>query len=117
MSLHHDFGAMGEEKAVEYLTRQGYVILERNWRLKHKEIDVICTDGLLVIVVEVKSRRVEEEYPDELLDFRKRRNLLRAGAAYLKSKGISKELRFDLIMVTGVEYDIMHIPNAITVFD
>lgn len=117
MGLHHDFGVIGEEKAVEYLTRQGYVILERNWRLSHKEVDIICTDGQLVIIVEVKSRTAMEEFPAELLDFRKRRNLLMAGAAYLKCKGISKELRFDLILVTGAEYAIQHIPDAITVFD
>lgn len=117
MALKHDFGKLGEEKAMEYLLKEGYVVLERNWRFKHKELDIICTDGQLIVVVEVKSRHVEEERPDELLDFRKRRNLLCAGEAYLKAKGIAKELRFDLILVSGPEYEVRHIPNAVTVFD
>lgn len=117
MILQHEFGKMGEEKAVEYLLKKGYIILERNWRFRHKEIDIICTDGLLIVVVEVKSRRVEEERPEELLDFRKRRNLLCAGEVYLKTKRISKELRFDLILVSGPACDVLHIENAFTVFD
>ena len=37
MAAHNDLGRKGEEKAVEYLVREGYVVLERNWRLKHRE--------------------------------------------------------------------------------
>lgn len=117
MAEHLEYGKMGEEKAVEYLIQRGYVILERNWRLKHKEIDIICTDGDLLIVVEVKSRKTPEERPEELLDYRKRHNLLCAGEAYLKARGIDKELRFDLVLVTGSGGKVEHIPGAITVFD
>ena len=116
MAEHLEYGKMGEEKAVEYLIQSGYVILERNWRLKHKEIDIICTDGDLLIVVEVKSRKTPEERP-ELLDYRKRHNLLCAGEAYLKARGIDKELRFDLVLVTGSGGKVEHIPGAITIFD
>lgn len=117
MAEHLDYGKMGEEKAVEYLIQRGYVILERNWRSKHKEIDIICTDGVLLIVVEVKSRNTPEERPEELLDSRKRYNLRCAGETYLKVKGIDKEIRFDLILVTGKEGKVEHIPGAITIFD
>lgn len=54
MAAHNDLGRKGEEKAVEYLVREGYVVLERNWRLKHRELDVICLKGDLLVVVEVK---------------------------------------------------------------
>lgn len=117
MALHNDFGKLGEEKAVAYLKKEGYTILERNWRLGHLEIDIICTDGELLIIVEVKSRRRAEDRPDELLDFRKKRHLLQAGEAYLRYKGWEKELRFDLILVTGEKLDIQHIPDAIQIFD
>ena len=117
MAEHLEYGKMGEEKAVEYLIQRGYVILERNWRLKHKEIDIICTDGDLLIVVEVKSRKTPEERPEELLVYRQRHNLLCAGEAYLKARGIDKELRFDLVLVTGSEGKVEHIPGAITIFD
>lgn len=117
MSSEHDFGKLGEEKAVEYLQAEGYLVLERNWRLGHKEVDVICTDGELIVVVEVKSRHRPEEYPGELLNVKKQRNLLSAAEAYLKCKGISKELRFDLVVVTGSGLEIDHIQGVFTVFD
>lgn len=117
MAEHLEYGKLGEDKAVDYLIQRGYVILERNWRLKHKEVDIICTDGDLLIVVEVKSRMTPEERPEELLDFRKRRNLRCAGEAYLAAKGIDREIRFDLVLITGVEAEVEHIPGAITVFD
>lgn len=117
MALHNDFGRIGETKAVAYLESEGYVVLDRNWRLGHKEIDIVCTDGRLIVIVEVKTRKASEEYPDELLDYRKKRNLLMAGAAYVNSKKITKELRFDLVIVTGEDYGIQHIREAIQVFD
>lgn len=110
-------GKAGEEKAVLYLESQGYVILERNWRVGHKEVDIICTDGTLVIIVEVKTREAGEERPAELMNYRKKRNLLRAGAAYLREKRLEKELRFDLIVVSGIEMQILHLKEAIQVFD
>lgn len=117
MPSQHDFGKLGEEKAVEYLEKEGYVVLERNWRSGHKEVDIICTDGELIVVVEVKSRNSPEEYPGELLGIKKQHNLLYAAEAYLKYKRISKELRFDLVLVTGDRFEIEHIPDIFTVFD
>lgn len=117
MAGHNDFGKAGEERAVAYLEQSGYIILEQNWRLGRKEIDVICTDGEIVIVVEVKSRHAAEEYPEEILDHKKKRNLLQAGAAYIRQKGMEKELRFDLIIVIGDEYRIEHIQEAVQVID
>ncbi len=117
MAVHNSLGKIGEEKAAAYLKQEGYVILARNWCLRHKEIDIVCTDGQMIIVVEVKTRRTDEERPDELLDYKKRRNLLQAGAAYLKRYNVEKELRFDLILITGENGEIRHIKEAIRVFD
>ena len=97
MAAHNDLGRKGEEKAVEYLVREGYVVLERNWRLKHRELDVICLKGDLLVVVEVKTR----DLPD----------------AYIKAKGIRAEVRFDLILVIGPDLKIEHVKEAIQVFE
>ena len=40
MAQHNDFGAQGEDIAIDYLRRKGYVILDRNWRSGHREIDI-----------------------------------------------------------------------------
>ena len=102
MAAHNDLGRKGEEKAVEYLVREGYVVLERNWRLKHRELDVICLKGDLLVVVEVN---------------RKRRNIRIATDAYIKAKGIRAEVRFDLILVIGPDLKIEHVKEAIQVFE
>ena len=117
MAAHNDLGRKGEEKAVEYLVREGYVVLERNWRLKNRELDVICLKGDLLVVVEVKTRDLPEEHPEELLDYRKRRNIRIATDAYIKAKGIRAEVRFDLILVIGPDLKIEHVKEAIQVFE
>ena len=66
-----NIGAAGEKRASAYLEACGYTVLEHNWRVGHKEIDIICTDGNCIIIVEVKTRRAGVEYPAELMDAKK----------------------------------------------
>ena len=117
MAKHNDSGKYGEDLAVEWLTNSGYRILERNWHFSHKEIDIICTDEKYIIIVEVKYRTSACERPYELLDKKKKKNLLQAGAAYLHFSGLNKELRFDLILINGKTEGVIHIPEAILVID
>jgi putative endonuclease len=51
-----DLGKQGEQVAVTYLESQGMTVLERNWRCRHGEIDIIAEDGPHLVVVEVKTR-------------------------------------------------------------
>ena len=46
MAAHNDLGKQGEELAVIYLQEQGYAILEKNWRYKKAEIDIVIASGL-----------------------------------------------------------------------
>lgn len=110
-------GRIGEARAVTYLKSRGYIILERNWRVGHREIDIICLDGSVIVIVEVKTREAGTEYPAELMDRKKKQNLLRAGAAYLQLHKLQNELRFDLVVVKGKLGPIEHIQEAIQVFD
>ena len=57
MAQHLDTGAGGEQLACRYLEGRGFRILERNWRSGPNELDIICTDGKFLVVVEVKTRR------------------------------------------------------------
>jgi len=117
MARHNDKGKYGEKLAVEWLTNHGYRILEQNWYFSHKEIDIICTDEKYIIIVEVKYRNGVCERPYEILDNKKKRNLLQAGAAYLHFSGLNKELRFDLILINGKTDEVLHIQDAILVID
>ncbi|PIF02408.1 MAG: YraN family protein [Propionibacterium sp.] len=56
MSSHLILGETGEDIAAQYLANQGYEILQRNWRCKIGEIDIIALDGDEVVFVEVKCR-------------------------------------------------------------
>lgn len=117
MAGHNELGSLGEDRAVAYLERKGYVVLERNWRCGHKEVDIICLKDGLLVMVEVKTRMAPAERPEELLNLRKRRNLRRAADAYVKAKGIRQEVRFDLVVVTGEGLEIEHIEDVIQVFE
>lgn len=76
MARHNDYGKVGEEEVYRFLLEQGYVVLERNWRIGRRELDFVALDGDVLVVIEVKSRMVPESYPEELLSLKKKKNLL-----------------------------------------
>ncbi len=104
MALHNDIGRLGEDAACEYLIKHGYRITERNWRLGNIEIDIIAENKTELVFVEVKTRTstFADVHPEEYVDERKRRFMTVAGNAYVKHKGISKNLRFD---ICGILWD------------
>ena len=116
MAWHNKLGEYGEEKVNRYLLDMGYTILERNWRVGHRELDFVCLDGEVLVVVEVKTRESDNVSLFDLLDYKKRRNLQAAGAAYLTKKNIHRAIRFDLVVVTGVEMHLEYIKEAIDLF-
>ena len=116
MAWHNELGKYGEEKVSRYLLDMGYTILDRNWRVGHKELDFVGLDGEVIVVVEVKTRENDDVSLFELLDFRKKRNLQTAGAAYLTKKNILREIRFDLVLVSGADMRIEYIKEAIDLF-
>ena len=116
MAWHNKLGEYGEEKVNRYLLDMGYMVLERNWRVGHRELDFVCLDGEVLVVVEVKTRADDDVSLLDLLDYRKKRNLQAAGAAYLTKKNIHREIRFDLVVVTGAEMHLEHIKEVIDLF-
>lgn len=110
-------GIFGEQKAVEYLENKGYEILERNWRYKQDEIDIIAKSGTWLVFAEVKTR-TSSEYgkPYEAVDARKEKAMIRAADAYIKEKSIDENIRFDIVSVLVSEDEdvfIEHIEFAI----
>ena len=101
----------------EYLEHRGYTILDRNWRVGHLELDIVCRHGGMLVIVEVKTRRLGEENVEDLLGWQKRRNLIKAADAYVKKKGWASEIRFDLICLSGEDLEIEHIKEAISIID
>jgi len=116
MAAHNTLGKTGEDAAVAYLERNGYTINHRNWRKNRLELDIVAVKDGLLIVVEVKTRADDDVSLLDLLDYRKKRNLQAAGAAYLTKKNIHREIRFDLVVVTGAEMHLEYIKEVIDLF-
>jgi putative endonuclease len=97
-----DLGRRGEALAARELRRRGYVLLERRWRCRIGEIDIVARDGVVLVVVEVKSRsRSDYGPPIDAVDRAKRRKLEKLARAYLRAKRLQEvSVRFDLVGVT-----------------
>jgi putative endonuclease len=100
-------GSKGEELAAQHLLRRGFDIVERNFRTRWGELDVIAFDGRTLVFCEVKCRRVPEDAasvdPFESVHPAKRRQVRRMAARWLverRDRPLAQELRFDAIGVT-----------------
>jgi len=119
MAEHNDLGKIGEEKATNYLTEKGFVILEKNWRFQKSEIDLIARKQNLLIAVEVKTRSsLGFGMPQDFVNPKKIKHLSMAFNKYITSKNIDLEARFDIIAVyfDGEKYNIEHIEDAFFCF-
>ncbi len=89
---------MGENIACERLQRQGWHILQRNWRSAPYEVDIIAISGLVLAFVEVKSSRsLRHAEPARQVKYRKFLNLSKAAYRYLHEFPHCGEIRFDLM--------------------
>ena len=94
-------GHFGETVAEGFLRRQGYEIVERNWRCRQGEIDLVARQGGDWVIVEVRTRRGNAcGTPEESLTITKQRHLLRAAAAFFQERGLEDvSWRIDLVAV------------------
>ena len=97
-------GSAGERVAAEHLIRRGFRILERNYRTRWGELDIVAFDGTAIAFVEVKTRRVAAgRTPFESVHARKREQVRRMAGSWLSERPdrpFAKVLRFDAIAVT-----------------
>ena len=118
MAEHNDLGKWGEDEAVLYLEDEGYTIVDRDWRLGRRDLDILAfsPDGNTLVVVEVKTRTGEEyQQPEEAVTPGKMRNLAIAANAYVKEYQVDKVLRFDVISIVGCAHQVkslQHLKDA-----
>jgi putative endonuclease len=109
-------GTVGEDAAVEYLSKKGYRILERNFRFERGEIDIIAEDRDVLVFAEVKARRSKAfGEPHEAVTGQKQRQIRKVAEGYLFMHEINdRECRFDIIAVhyKGSTITIEHFENA-----
>ncbi len=94
-------GRTGERLAAEALMSKGYGILERNFRCRHGEIDLVAEDEHDLIFVEVKARRgVSFGLPEDALTWRKQRKLIEVASYYLEQHACAdRSWRIDVVAV------------------
>jgi putative endonuclease len=121
MATHNDFGILAEDLAAEFLLKNGYKILVRNFRYQKAEIDIITEKDSLIIIVEVKARSTDVfNLPQEAVNKKKIKLLVSAADHYLEKFNKDQEVRFDIISVLPDEkgnLSIEHIINAFEAFD
>lgn len=95
------FGRFGEECAAQWYVEAGYTILDRNWRCRHGELDLVVAKGSTVVFVEVKSRSSNRFGSGaEAVDWRKQSRIRILAGRWLESAGATfDELRFDVVDV------------------
>lgn len=98
-------GRAGEERAARYLESCGYRVLDRNWRTREGELDLVVAQRDALVAVEVKTRRSEGfGHPFEAIDERKRRRLWRLAMAWIAAHpehAQGRRLRIDAIGLIG----------------
>jgi putative endonuclease len=94
-------GRYGEKVAVQHLLDAGFVVLDRNWRSPHGELDVVARDGNCVVAVEVKTRRsTRAGHPFEAVTADKLTRLRRLLAEWMAEHRLrSPEIRVDVVAV------------------
>ncbi len=99
MQNKRETGSIYEEKAKEYLESLGFIILEKNFRTRSGEIDLIGRDQDELVFIEVKYRKNKAcGLPEEAVDFRKQRRICRVSDVYRMKKGLGEvPMRFDVV--------------------
>ncbi|NIO42085.1 MAG: YraN family protein [Burkholderiales bacterium] len=95
-------GEQAEALALDYLRLNGLAEVERNYRCRMGEIDLIMRDGEVLVFVEVRLRASDAfGGAGESIDARKRQKLLTTARHYLSSKGNIPLCRFDVVLLNG----------------
>lgn len=118
-------GKLGEEIAANYLQSKGYQILDRNFqrrvsRFLKSELDIVAKKDNIICFIEVKALRDSEFLPEEKVDFKKKRRLVKTAESWLMKKKIPLDTKWQIDIVS-VKMDsrlkkakISHFENAVS---
>lgn len=117
MARSHELGRQGEALAAEHLERRGWHILERGFRLGHKEIDLVARRGRVVAFIEVKTRAGERYgHPLDGITAAQRREIELVARAWIARHGPpGVAYRFDAVAITWPRAGppaLEHVPDA-----
>ncbi|MFO7884989.1 MAG: YraN family protein [Desulfobacteraceae bacterium] len=111
-----NFGKQAEQAACGFLEKKGYVIIERNYRTRFAEIDIIARFKAFFVFIEVKARQGQRKgSAREAVTLVKQKKISLGAAFYLRENNLGEvRTRFDVIAVTKIrnDFEIEHIENA-----
>lgn len=107
-------GKLGEEIALKYIISKGGKVIEKNYRTKIGEVDIIAKLNGELVFVEVKSRsNINYGYPSESVNYKKKRKITNVAKYYILENSLENlSIRFDVIEIYFNEKKINHIVNA-----
>lgn len=108
-------GKEAEDLAADFLRGLGYEIVERNYRYRRSEIDLIVRKVNWLVFVEVKMRSSDAfGYPEEFVDYRKSKNIVTGAEHYTYSNNYEGNVRYDVVAISIIngKPDIRHFEDA-----
>lgn len=121
MSRTQQVGGLGEQAAAELLLNKGYEIVDRNFRSRYGEIDIIAVLAQYIVFVEVKTRKAQSMASGmEAVDRKKQRKIVKTAMQYLSEHQTNLQPRFDVISVVTKNNGsaigpLIHLENAFSV--
>jgi putative endonuclease len=114
MSKNKELGEEGEQMAADYLKKNGWSILELNYRYGHSEIDLIAEKDGLLVFFEVKARtNTTYGMPEDFVNDRKAEFIIRAAEHYVRQADWHGNIRFDIISIVKKEVmELKHLEDA-----
>ena len=115
MAKHNELGKKGEQLAVDFLLKNGYAIVARNYRYQKAEVDIIAKKEDVVAVVEVKTRSTNNfGNPQDFVKPKQIQRLVKAIDAYVIANDLDVEVRFDVVAIVkqGKDFHIEHLEGA-----
>lgn len=115
MAQHNELGKKGEQLAVDFLLKNGYDIIERNYRSGKAEVDIIAKQKDILAIIEVKTRSTTDfGNPQDFVKPKQIQRLVKAVNHYVNVNRLDVEVRFDIIAIVkkGKGFNIEHLENA-----
>lgn len=118
MSKQYEKGSFGEDKAAEFLIRNGYKIIRRNYRVKGGEIDIIARKGDTLAFVEVKTREEGSLISgEEAVNLQKRRLIIKTAQRFMSEYEDEADGRFDVCSIVTKGDTIVSLKYYVSAFD
>ena len=115
MAQHNQLGKKGEQLAVDFLLKNDYEIMERNYRFDRAEVDILAKKDTTLAIVEVKTRSSADfGNPQDFVKPKQIKQLVKAVDEYVLVNNLDVEVRFDIIALVkdGKHFKIEHLENA-----